>query len=722
MPRCDIIIPVYNAFDCLAPCIESILKYTDLKTNHLILIDDKSPDARVLPLLESYAKQHPDQITLLKNSENLGFVKTVNRGMQFSKHDVLLLNSDTEVTENWLAKIQTCAYSDSSIATVTPLSNCATLASVPRLFARNELPKDCSLSEMANLVESCSLKKYPSLPTAHGFCMFIKREALNKVGFFDEEAFGKGYGEENDFSFRCINFGYRNALCDDTYILHKESQSFLSDKKDNGAALAKKHPTLKSGLDFWIQHPDIKLIGNNVALALGLKDRYRPNLLIVIHDWSNINNNVGGTTLHVLDLIQNLRDQFNFHILFPENGVYKIHSYFKNVDLITSVYPKPVDIAPAGFFSKQYADMFTEILQDYQISLVHVHHIIGHYLSLGKVCLEQKIKYLVSLHDLYLSYPEVSKVDDRVRVSRSNDIDLDSWHRLCGEFLAHASNVIAPSEFAKNEYKKVYPKLKIDVIEHGVNVSKIVADHVLSNKTRNIAFVGAVFPHKGSAVLEDLVHRGSLPNTKIHLFGTTTAVLPNSRKFKNHGPYQRNELPELFKKHHIDLVCIFSLAPETFAYTVDEAIAAGLPVLTFNIGAGVERVKRHNLGWVLSYTNNINKISQKINGILSNPSAYAKVIDSINQYQTRTVSEMSADYSKIYSKIAQPTDLSLKDFQRRLERLDFIQSVSDNNNNDFYRAEYGKIVGSFRWRVVSKVRIPTTLTRPLRKVYHRIKK
>ena len=45
---------------------------------------------------------------------------------------------------------------------------------------------------------------FPDIPTAHGFCMYIKREAIDDLGLFDEETFGKGYGEENDFSYRCL--------------------------------------------------------------------------------------------------------------------------------------------------------------------------------------------------------------------------------------------------------------------------------------------------------------------------------------------------------------------------------------------------------------------------------------------------------------------------------------------------------------------------------------
>ncbi len=253
MKKCDIIIPIYNAFEYTKACIESVIKYTDLENNRLILIDDKSPDKNILPMLEKYA--NGKNIILLKNEVNQGFVGTVNKGMAYSDNDVLLLNSDTQVTENWLEKIKTCAYSSNKIATVTPLSNNATLASVPKSFVPNDLPEGYSLDEMAKLVEECSFKDYPEIPTGHGFCLYIRRDALDDIGLFDQEAYGRGYGEENDFCFRALNKGYRNLLCDDTYIYHKESASFQEDKKDlieDGLkVITKKYPSYKKKLGLW---------------------------------------------------------------------------------------------------------------------------------------------------------------------------------------------------------------------------------------------------------------------------------------------------------------------------------------------------------------------------------------------------------------------------------------------------------------------------------------
>ena len=129
MNKCDIIIPIYNAYDCVIECIDSVIKNTTFDGNILYLIDDKSPDDRILPLLKKYQKKYKF-IKVIENEENLGFVGSVNKGMKVSKNDVILLNSDTEVTPHWLDKIIKCAYSEKMIATVTPLSNNATLASV----------------------------------------------------------------------------------------------------------------------------------------------------------------------------------------------------------------------------------------------------------------------------------------------------------------------------------------------------------------------------------------------------------------------------------------------------------------------------------------------------------------------------------------------------------------------------------------------------------------
>ena len=165
----DIIIPIYNAYDDLQICVESIIKHTDLNRHRLLLVNDASPDERISPYIKSLER---DNILAIENEKNLGFSGSVNHGMTVSKdRDVLLLNSDTIVTANWIEKIMNCAYSDPAIATVTPLSNNATLCSVPDFLMENKIPEGYTLDQFAELVEIVSMKLYPRIPVAHGFCM-----------------------------------------------------------------------------------------------------------------------------------------------------------------------------------------------------------------------------------------------------------------------------------------------------------------------------------------------------------------------------------------------------------------------------------------------------------------------------------------------------------------------------------------------------------------------
>lgn len=230
MKQVDIIIPVYNGLEDLKKCVDSVKRHTDLKVHRVILVDDKSPDPQVLPYLRSL-QQECEGILLIESEKNEGFSASVNKGMEYSNRDVILLNSDTIVTAGWVEKMTACAYFSAAVATVTPMSNAATLCSVPEFLKDNPLPEGYSVDDMAELVEACSIRRYPRISVAVGFCMYIKREVLNCIGFFDAAAFGKGYGEENDFCYRAEKRGYIHVMCDDTFIYHKGTASFDTEEK-----------------------------------------------------------------------------------------------------------------------------------------------------------------------------------------------------------------------------------------------------------------------------------------------------------------------------------------------------------------------------------------------------------------------------------------------------------------------------------------------------------
>jgi glycosyltransferase involved in cell wall biosynthesis len=224
-----IVMPVYNGYGCLKQCIESVFRYTDLKVHTLVMIDDKSTDERVTTYLQRLQQERNGRkIKILFNASNMGFVKTINEGMQLSPEDVIILNSDTIVTTNWVDKLQRAAYAKPRVATATPLSNYMTINGIPRPFQYNPVPGGMDINTFAAFVESVSLRYYPEIPAGVGFCMYIKNDVLRQFNYFDDTKFEKGYAEETDFCMRTLKKGFLHVLDDATYIYHVGGVSFES--------------------------------------------------------------------------------------------------------------------------------------------------------------------------------------------------------------------------------------------------------------------------------------------------------------------------------------------------------------------------------------------------------------------------------------------------------------------------------------------------------------
>ena len=95
-----------------------MLSTCDHKNVSILLINDCSTDARVLPYLQSLVDRA--SVTVVSNSTNIGYTKTINKAIQIAgDSDVLLLNSDTVVNNDWLIRLQLAAYSSDDVATVT---------------------------------------------------------------------------------------------------------------------------------------------------------------------------------------------------------------------------------------------------------------------------------------------------------------------------------------------------------------------------------------------------------------------------------------------------------------------------------------------------------------------------------------------------------------------------------------------------------------------------
>ncbi len=737
MRKIDIIVPIYNAFEYTQECIKSVLKHTDLSLNRLVLINDKSPDEKILPMLLKYKSENSDKnIEVVDNEENLGFVKTVNKGMLLSESDVILLNSDTEVTKNWIEKITACAYSNEYIATVTPLTNNGTIASVPNFGIDNELPKNMSLDEYSQMIENISAHRYPQLTTGNGFCLFIKRSVIDEIGVFDDETFGKGYGEENDFCYRALDYGYSHVLCDDTFIYHKGTQSF---KKENltasRAALIDKHmallkakyPLYVNKTDLFLAINPLKDIQENIDLNIALYKKKK--ILYLVNEWETDMVMTGGTSLHLKDIIlANNKNNIASLVLAPDKfdlSRFKLYLYTDSYAREIANYKTDINqYSQIAYTNNCCIKMLENIFESFKIDILHVHHFLFQSFDVIDIAKKYNVYSVVTLHDLYMICPSINKVYKdkyceydsssnckdclKKRYGLGNDI-IENWQKTCKNVLSKFDLRIVPSENTQKLFKAIYPELDFEVVEHGVEVIDVsCVKPVKTNGCFNVAFVGAMAIHKGGNILKELKNKNVGKDIKIHLFGKSEipALYKSNANYINHGPYSRGELPKLLIENGIDLVCIFATWPETYSYTLTECYMAHIPILTFDLGAVGDRVKKDGLGWTIEFTANSDIILSKIKEIKNNKTEYDKIKSSFDNYSFKKLESMQDYYESLYLKNFKETKkenniYSFIEYKSKIAEIELQQTM----------ATYGHVINRYEqarhtliWRIAKKIK------------------
>ena len=392
----DVIVPVYRGLDDTRNCIESVLASPCRTHWQLVVINDASPEPEVTAWLREKAAQEP-RITLLENEENLGFVGTVNRGMALNTaHDVLLLNSDTVVANDWLDRIRQAAYGDARIASVTPFSNNATICSYPRFCEGNDLPPGMDTAAIDALCARTNPGQVVEVPTGVGFCMYIRRDSLNAVGLFDTEHFGKGYGEENDFCQRAAAAGWRNLHLLDTFVLHTGGVSFGESKSPRERAametLRRLHPRYEADVMAFVQADPARTARLALDVArLQAEAAQQPVVLAVLHD------RAGGTVRHVRELAQFLQGKALFLMLSPAAG--------------GVVVLRRAEEKEAFELAFRINDQMEELVQALrQLGVVHVHyqHLLGHSEAILDLPARLGTAHDFTAHDFYTYCKNIS--------------------------------------------------------------------------------------------------------------------------------------------------------------------------------------------------------------------------------------------------------------------------------------------------------------------------
>lgn len=604
----DIVIPFYNGYEYLDPLFESIKK---TKMNYrLILIDDCSPDKRVKEYLRKYQAEHPN-VMLIENEENLGFVKSVNKGLKQSVNHVALVNTDVEVPNMWLERLMKPILENDSVASSTPYTNAGTICSFPELGADNTLYLDLDLETIDNEFKQIK-PRYAEMPTGVGFCMGMNRKAIDIVGLLDEENFGKGYCEENDWCQRAIKHNMTNVHVENLYVYHKHGGSFLSEDKkrffeENSKKLKKKHPYYYQEAAYFFEVDPNKDIRKYVEWKLLSKVEKTVTLVF--------NHNLGGGATSYLEgkeqeilnrgeafcLIRCNYDIGRTEVIYKYQDIcvkFRAHNLTDVDDMMHKVAPDKIIINEFVSYPQLYE--LLHLVSDYRKNnkteltfLVHDFYLVCPTVNLLNEC------------EQHCGIPEIERCEQCVKNNHElKYLDFESmkeWREEWSKFIQTCDHVIAFSNDSKEIVEKTYGKLEnLQVIPHKIDYLPVIKKQYKHTKTLNIGLLGTLVKHKGAEIVKETlkyIEQNNL-NINIILIGQSGEKI-RSKHFLETGFYSRDMIPRLIFENDIDVFWIASIWPETFSYTTEEIMTMKFPIMSFDLGAPAERIKKYEKGAII---------------------------------------------------------------------------------------------------------------------------
>lgn len=606
-PHVDIVLPVYNAFDLLRDCLDRVERHTDLPWR-LILIEDGSTDERVRPFLRDWA-QARDRVELLENPRNMGFIASVNRGLARAMEGdeprtgpVVLLNSDALVPQGWARRLVQPFRDAPEVATVTPMSNDAEIFSVPGICCRTVLA-----AEQGEAIDAVARRlrcegPLPEAPTGVGFCMAMGRRWLAQVPELDT-AFGRGYGEEVDWCQKVARRGGRHLALPGLFVEHSGGESFGSEEKHalvlhNNRIVSRRYPDYDQSVQNFIVTDPLLTARLGLGLAwAGSLDAERAVPVYLAHSMGGGADNwlehrmatdleegrpsvvlrVGGMRRWQLELVTP-----QGRIIGQTDAVGTIQDLLAVLPRRHVIYscgvgdPDPVEIPEILLSLLRVGDQATILFHDYFP------------LSPSYTLLDKDGVYRGPVLPPHPNPAHCARRPDGRRVP------LEDWQAAWAGFAVRADLTVFSNSSAL-QVAAVWPDLKdrIRLRPHGLPYAVPRLTAPPADAPPVLAVLGNIGQQKGAGLVQSLARSRARDGKgpRLVLIGNIDPAFDLPDSITLHGSYMVSDLSHLVSQYGVTHWLIPSIWPETFCYTVHEALATGLPVLAFGLGAQGDAVR-----------------------------------------------------------------------------------------------------------------------------------
>ncbi|VEA72764.1 Uncharacterised protein [Serratia rubidaea] len=469
------------------------------------------------------------------------------------------------------------------------------------------------------------------IPTGVGFCMYIRRDCLNVVGYFDVETFGRGYGEENDWCQRAAKAGWPNFHQLNVFVYHKGGVSFAGEQNPRKTRalelLSALHPNYtKDVMDFIARDPAKKARQQLLLRILAKKNVSK--VLLVTHKMS------GGVTQHIRELSDFYRQQAHFLVLKPEVDGQSV-ALLLDADGNECHEKFVIDI------SRGYETLLS-LLRFIGVGHIHYHHLIGVPKQLLKLSDDLGCRYDITIHDYYFvnANPSLTKkngmfageepdIRDRLcneHYPKPEGMSAIQWRSIYQAWLEGAERVIFPSANTQVRFITAFPGVEKNSIiawhpdyENNAPYPDAKSDYQVGKKLK-VLILGAIGREKGALLLDEVANELKHENIEFHLLGY--AFRPLNGGVICHGAYTSSDIDGKLDEIQPDIVWFPARCPETYSYTLSIALEQGLPVLVPNLGAFAERVNGRRFSRVVAWDSSVQQMCTLWRSLLNDPAAF----------------------------------------------------------------------------------------------------
>lgn len=617
-----VIVPIYESAVDTAECLMSVLEAQNKRNCSFIFVNDNTPNSVIQRFLNTLEKKNPPHVTLLKNTENKGFSRSINLGIiAAGRNDVILLNADTVVQDGWIDRLARAAESDASIGTVTPFSNNGEVAGFPYLCRAVPVPDKSIAARIQKKADENDIHVPVAIPVAVGFCMYIRRECLDDVGLFDADTWGRGYGEEVDFCLQASFLGWKHVLAPDVFVIHRGEASFGEEKKrrilESQEKIKERYPFYAQWIQDFINVDPLYRYRRKLSLAL-LKDVFSPCIVHLSHSLG------GGTERYLRDLVATHLSQGKKVLIvrFDVQG---------NAVLECNLLGMPCH----SFFSKTFCPRYTKeetavLLQDVQgiaIQKVHIHSFIGMPRSFVDA-VTSAYPYDITIHDYIWICPRATLTDQQGRYCGEPDpqqckyclrrdgfyqgyaffeegpekYDIARYRNTMKQYIERAETVFTGSFDVVQRLEHYGYQGRFNVEDYPISQSITPYASPKSLETIRVAVIGAISEIKGYTQLRECARHAEKAHLPLQFiivgYTCNDAELLQSKNIIITGKYEESELDGLIHRHQPHLSFFPNQWPETYSYTLSLSFAFGLFPVAADRGAIAERIRRKKFGAV----------------------------------------------------------------------------------------------------------------------------